>query len=245
MSNTKNVYRFDSEGYYIGISLAQYDGQDLLLPPDCTETKPALKDGNWYKWTGKSWSAVKIPTTCADAIEQNLTCISNGPGVHNLQVKAVIETLVANESENYRTVVSSDFAMSIEAIPERTLEELKEKKLDELPAAGHQFDNQLVNENMIINSSLGFKANADLRSQNNINGLIAANKEPVAYVDSQNAVHTLTLAQLNTLLAECIENGQYLYQQKWAYRAQINACTTKEELEAITFEFKMKDFANE
>lgn len=127
--------------------------------------------------------------------------------------------------------------------PEKTLEELKEKKLDELTAAGHQFDNQLVNENMIINSSLGFKANADLRSQNNINGLIAANKEPVAYVDSQNAVHTLSLAQLNTLLAECIENGQYLYQQKWAYRAKINACTTKEELAAITFEFKMKNFS--
>lgn len=245
MSNTKNVYRFDSEGYYIGISLAQYDGQDLLLPPDCTETKPALKGGNWYKWTGKSWSAVKIPNNCADAIEQNLTCVSNGSGLHNLQVKAVIETLVANESENYRTVVSSEFLMRIEALPEPTLEELKEKKLDELTAAGHQFDNQLVNENMIINSSLGFKANADLRSQNNINGLLAAGQEPVAYVDSQNAVHSLTLAQLNTLLAECIENGQYLYQQKWAYRKKINACTTKEELAAITFEFKMKDFANE
>lgn len=245
MPNTKNVYRFDSEGYYIGISRAQYDGQDLLLPPDCTESKPALKDGNWYKWTGKSWSAVKIPTTCADAIEQNLTCISNGSGVHNLQVKAVIEALVATESESYRAVVSSDFVMSIEAIPEPTLDELKEKKLDELTAAGHQFDNQLVNETMVINSSLGFKANADLRSQNNINGLLAAGQEPIAYVDSQNTVHSLTLAQLNTLLAECIENGQYLYQQKWAYRAQINACTTKEELAAITFEFKMKDFANE
>ena len=127
--------------------------------------------------------------------------------------------------------------------PEKTLEELKEKKLDELTTAGHQFDNQLVNENMIIDSALGFKANADLRSQNNINGLLTAGQEPVAYVDSQNDVHTLSLAQLNTLLAECIENGQYLYQQKWAYRAQINACTTKEELAAITFEFKMKDFS--
>ena len=127
--------------------------------------------------------------------------------------------------------------------PEKTLDELKEKKLDELTAAGHQFDNQLVNENMIINSSLGFKANADLRSQNNINGLIAANKEPVAYVDSQNVAHSLTLSQLNILLQEIILCGQYLYQQKWAYRAQINACTTKEELAAITFEFKMKDFS--
>ena len=125
------------------------------------------------------------------------------------------------------------------------MDELKATKLDKLTSVGHQFDNQLVNEDMIINSSLGFKANADLRSQNNINGLLAAGQEPIAYVDSQNAVHSLTLAQLNTLLAECIENGQYLYQQKWAYRTQINACTSKEELEAITFEFKMKDFANE
>ena len=129
--------------------------------------------------------------------------------------------------------------------PTQNLDELKEKKLDELTAAGHQFDNQLVNENMIIKSSLGFKANADLRSQNNINGLIAANKEPVAYVDSQNVAHSLTLSQLNILLQEIILCGQYLYQQKWAYRAQINACTTKEDLAAITFEFKMKDFANE
>ena len=129
--------------------------------------------------------------------------------------------------------------------PEKTLDELKEKKLDELTAAGHQFDNQLVNEDMIINSSLGFKANADLRSQNNINGLIAAGQEPVAYVDSKNVAHSLTLSQLNILLQEIILCGQYLYQQKWAYRAQINACTTKEELATITFEFKMKDFANE
>ena len=243
MSDTKNVYRFGNNGYYKGVCLAQIINDEILLPPDCTEAKPALKDGNWYKWTGKSWSAVKIPTTCADAIEQNLTCISNGSGVHNLQVKAVIEALVATESENYRAVVSSGFVMSIEAIPEPTIEELKEKKLDELTAAGHQFDNQLVNENMIINSALGFKANADLRSQNNINGLIAANKEPVAYVDSQNVAHSLTLSQLNILLQEIILCGQYLYQQKWAYRAQINACTTKEELAAITFEFKMKDFS--
>ena len=128
--------------------------------------------------------------------------------------------------------------------PSQNLDELKSEKLSQLTAAGHQFDNQLVNEAMIINSALGFKANADLRSQNNINGLIAAGREPVAYRDAQNTIHTLSLAQLNILLAECIENGQYLYQQKWAYRTKINACTTKEDLESITFDFKMKDFAN-
>lgn len=243
MSNTKNVYRFDREGYYIGISLAQYDGQDLLLPPDCTETKPALKDGYWYKWTGKSWSAVKIPTTCADAIDQGLTCISNGPGLHNLQVKAVIETLVANESENYRTVASSDFVMSIESIPEKTLDELKEKKLDELTAAGHQFDKQLVNENMIINSSLGFKANADLRSQNNLRGLISVGIEPVNFVTADNSVKSLTLEQLNVLLNETIKNGENLYKTKWELRNKILNSSTIEELNSIEFKFSMLDFS--
>lgn len=243
MSNTKNVYRYDREGYYIGISLAQYDGQDLLLPPDCTETKPALKDGNWYKWTGKSWSVVKIPTTCADAIDQNLTCVSNGPGLHNLQVKAVIEALVANESENYRTVVSSDLVMSIEALPEPTLDELKEKKLDELTAAGHQFDNQLVNEDMIIKSSLGFSINADLRSQNNLRGLISVGIEPVNFVTADNSVQSLSIEQLNVLLNETIKNGENLYKTKWELRNKILNSSTIEELNSIEFKFSMLDFS--
>ena len=127
--------------------------------------------------------------------------------------------------------------------PEKTLDELKSEKLSELTAITSKFDNQLVNTDMIIKSSLGFTINADLRSQNNLRGLITVGVEPVNFVTADNSVQSLTLEQLNTLLAECIENGQYLYQQKWAYRAQINACTTKEELEAITFEFKMKDFS--
>jgi hypothetical protein len=245
MSNTKTVYRFDSAGYYLGTSLAQYDAQDLLLPPDCTETKPALKDGNWYKWTGKSWSAVKIPTTCADAIDQNLTCISNGPGLHNLQVKAVIETLVANESENYRTVVSSDFVMSIEAIPEKTLDKLKAEKLEALSSYAGQFDQYKCNEMYVTSSIGGYKFNADIRSQTNMQGLIdvLADDATTLYKDYDNEFRTMTKADLAVLRSECLQNGQHLYQQKWAYRAQINACTTKEELAAITFDFKMKDFS--
>ena len=245
MSNTKNVYRFDREGYYIGISLAQYDGQDLLLPPDCTETKPALKDGNWYKWTGKSWSAVKIPTTCADAIDQNLTCISNGPGQHNQQVKAVLESLVATDSENYKTVVSEDFVMSIEAIPEKTLDELKAEKLEALTAYAGQFDQYKCDDMYVTSSIGGYKFNADIRSQTNMQGLIDVLDEGTTtlYKDYDNEFRTMTKADLAVLKSECLQNGQYLYQQKWAYRAQINACTTKEELAAITFEFKMKDFS--
>lgn len=127
--------------------------------------------------------------------------------------------------------------------PEKTPNKLKADKLSELTTITSKFDNQLVNTDMIIKSSLGFSINADLRSQNNIRGLISVGLEPVDFVDSENVSHSLSIEQLKTLLNECALNGQYLYQQKWAYRDQINKCKTVEEINAISFNFKMKDFS--
>ena len=128
---------------------------------------------------------------------------------------------------------------------EKSLSELKSEKLAELTAITSKFDNQLVNNEMVISSSLGFKVNADLRSQNNLRGLIAVGVEPVNFVAADNRVKSLGLAELNTLLNECALNGQSLYLQKWAYKTQIESAQTKEELEAIEFKFTMKDFSNE
>ena len=123
MSNTQTVYRYDAKGYYIGTSLAQYVGDSLLLPPDCTETKPTFKDGYWSKFNGKKWENEKIPTSCAECIEQEFTCISNSPDRHEQEKKAVMESLVNADSENYKTVVNDSFVMSVEEIPEPTEEE--------------------------------------------------------------------------------------------------------------------------
>lgn len=249
MSKTTTAYQFDSNGYFIGETMVMTDplAGGWLVPEDCTLTKPTAKKGYWsvFNKNNKEWGYELIPTTAAEL--EGITVIHTDQTKHKYELTALIDSLITDDCgyETKRDESNNITVAKKTPKPEPTLDELKEKKLDELTAAGHQFDNQLVNEEMVINSSLGFKANADLRSQNNINGLIAAGQEPVAYVDSQNTVHSLTLAQLNTLLSEEILNGQYLYQQKWAYRAQINACTTKEELEAITFDFKMKDFANE
>lgn len=126
---------------------------------------------------------------------------------------------------------------------EKTLEELKSEKLAELTAITSKFDNQLVNTDMTINSSLGFKVNADLRSQNNLRGLIAVGVEPVNFVTADNSMQSLTLEQLNVLLNECALNGQSLYFQKWGYKAKIENAQTKEELEAIELKFTMNDFS--
>lgn len=126
---------------------------------------------------------------------------------------------------------------------EKTLEELKSEKLAELTAITSKFDNQLVNTDMIIKSSLGFSINADLRSQNNLRGLITVGVEPVNFVTADNSVQSLTLEQLNILLNECALNGQSLYLQKWAYKTQIENAQTIEELNAIDFNFTMRDFS--
>ena len=127
--------------------------------------------------------------------------------------------------------------------PEKTLDELKSEKLSELTAITSKFDNQLVNNEMVINSSLGFKVNADLRSQNNLRGLIAIGIEPVNYVIADNSVQSLRLEQLNILLNESAQNVQHLYLLKWRYREQIEQAQTVDELNAIKFNFTMKDFS--
>lgn len=125
----------------------------------------------------------------------------------------------------------------------KSLDELKAEKLSELTNICHNFDDKLVNNDMYVISSLGFKINADLRSQNNIKGLIAVNADTVNFIDYNNEIHKLTQKDLNTILVECSKNGENLYMQKWAYAEKIKACKTIAELEKITFDFVMLDFS--
>lgn len=123
MSNTAIAYQFDGQGYYLSETLVQKMGDDYLIPSDTTMTKPTFKDGYWTKWSGIKWTFEKIPTTCQEAIDKGLTCISNGQGKHNYEVKTLLENLVKADEEHYKTVVADDFVMSIEEIPEPTEEE--------------------------------------------------------------------------------------------------------------------------
>ena len=127
--------------------------------------------------------------------------------------------------------------------PKKTLSELKSEKLSELTAIISKFDNQLVNNEMVIKSSLGFSINADLRSQNNLRGLITVGDEPVNFMTADNSVQSLSLEQLNDLLNECAQNVQHLYLLKWQYREQIKQAKTIEELNAIESKLTMGDFS--
>ena len=125
----------------------------------------------------------------------------------------------------------------------KSLSELKSEKLSELTAITSKFDNQLVNNEMVIKSSLGFSINADLRSQNNLRGLISVGIEPVNFMDATNSAQSLTLEQLNVLLNEAIKNGENLYKTKWELRNRILNSSSVEELNSIKFNFVMLDFS--
>lgn len=146
MSNTQTVYRFDKNGYYAGTCTAQILDGDLLLPPDCTPLKPNHKDGYWDVFKDQTWTYEKIPTSCAESIELNVTCISNDPNKHNVEVKGLLEILVNAESDNYKIVVDDNFIMSIKEIPEPTEEEKQQKEDEEKQQTLDRAIDELIKE---------------------------------------------------------------------------------------------------
>ena len=165
MSNTATAYQFDGQGYYIGETLVQKLGEEYLLPSDTTMSKPTAKSGYWQKWNGSKWTNEKIPTTCEEAISKGLTCISNGQGKHNYEVKTLMEALVAADSENYKLVVSDSFVMSIEEIPEPTQEEIDLEKEQTKQTEAQAAIDELIKEMAIADLNGDEEWKAELRAE--------------------------------------------------------------------------------
>lgn len=125
--------------------------------------------------------------------------------------------------------------------PDPTLAELKARKLAEIKAVADQFAKYEC-ETMYLTSSVGYRINADHKSQDNIRGLIALG-QPCAFKDFDNVFHADTsIDDLNTMLTECYANGASLYQQKFAYEARVTAAESAEDLN-FEVTFLMADFS--
>ena len=119
-------YQYDSENlFYDGETVVQCFDDVPNYPANVIGVKPALKDGYWYQCKNKtSWTAIKKPTTCEEAIKSNLSAVANSPKEHDREVVALIQSLVNAESDSYRINTDSEtLVMSIEKIPEATEEE--------------------------------------------------------------------------------------------------------------------------
>ena len=125
------------------------------------------------------------------------------------------------------------------------LNNAKTAKLIELNTIASQYDSYKRNDMYITSSVGGYRFNADIRSQTNLQGLISGlgDVKTVAYKDYDNEFQSLTKEQMQIILSECILNSQNLYKQKWDYADKIKACKTVEELDAIEIKFEMLDFS--
>jgi hypothetical protein len=159
-----------------------------------------------------------------------------------LLFKPELKDKTIHETEREIVILDNKFVFADEHI-DALLVEAKTKKLEELAQVTAKFEDNL-NKDMYFTSSLGFRVNGDRRTRSNIEDLIRFSPSyPVQYRDYDNQVQEVTQEQLQTMLAEHITNGNGLYEQKWNFEAQINACTTKEEAETIKIEFEMMDFS--
>ena len=176
--------------------------------------------------------------------------------VYDLQTNDKVKYRTLGVADNGRTYISikdishlqpqlKEIDFKEDVLPDDLLQTIKSKRLLELTELGRHYDNELVNTDMVINSSLGFKVNADLRSQNNLRGLIdfMTDTETASYIDYENKAHELSKSQLETLLKELVLNGSNLYKQKWIYSKQIeNATNSDDDTLLQEFKFTMLNF---
>ena len=176
--------------------------------------------------------------------------------VYDLQTNDKVKYRTLGVADNGRTYISlkdishlqpqlKEIDFKKDVLPDDLLQTIKSKRLLELTKLGRAYDNELVNTDMVINSSLGFKVNADLRSQNNLRGLIdfMTDTETASYIDYDNKAHDLSKSQLETLLKELVLNGSNLYKQKWNYSKQIeNATNSDDDTLLQEFKFTMLNF---
>ncbi len=238
-----NTYHYDQYGYYEGVVTTQVLDGAALMPPCCIATAPEVKEGFFYKIndTDDGWIAEAKPKSAKDCI--GLVVKHEDNSDRGCELKKLMQEFCNADPAHFKIVRAGDLSWSVEAIPEKTLEELKAEKVQELSNEAGQYDQFKCNSMYIISSVKALKINADVRSQNNIRSLIEHYQDPVTFKTFDNSYETLTKEQLETLLLECVKNGESLYQQKWEKQQEIANAQTKEELEAIEVQLNMTDFS--
>lgn len=196
-----------------------------LCPDNATEIKPTFKDGFWPVWNDGAWLQVEDHRKRTDEQGREI----EGTGTHYWLSGDTWQT-----PARYMTELGPLPAGALLVQPEKTLEELKEAKMQEIRQA---FDRE---ENIgYVTSSMGFKADATRKSKADIDGLIQAMEAmgmaDVALRDYDNQMHTLTLAQMKTLQLEVIQKGLWNYSTKWTLEGAVEAASTKAEIEAIVW----------
>ena len=245
------AYKYDTHGMYYTTGIIQKIKGIEYPPVNSITVAPALKDGYYYmvNEAKDGWMEKKVPATCEEMLGITIKHQDLSPYANLMRER--MNTLTQGSSE-YKVTAQGDGEDEIrfvEKIPEPTFEEQKAQKAQELASKAASFENNL-NKEMYFTSSLGFRVNGDRRTRSNIEDLITffdaqAVNGTVTYRDYDNIDRQVTKEKLQIMLAEHIQNGNNLYQQKWNMEAELEAITTQEELDAFEINFVMKDYTEE
>jgi hypothetical protein len=248
----REVPHCDEDGYFDGMVACMADARGaLMLGADCYDIAAPEDDGkHFYKIAadGQSWEAEAIPQTVEECVGITLDHHKQTERVHKL--REVFEELTRG-STTFRLVQDPETnARTVEAIPEKTVDEVRTEKLQALDSAF----NAWYTDGATLKSSLGFEADSDSRAMQDVNGLVTAAESSAAFVDTEsggglifmdanNVGHQVSIDQLKTLQLEIIQAGQAAYQEKWKLRDAIEKAKTKEELGKIVIAFHPVDFS--
>ncbi len=157
-------------------------------------------------------------------------CNNNGCYIEEIEPK--------KEIKDDEEIVTRQF--QIKKPKEPTLEELREKKLNELSSKASRFE-QTENKDMYLTSSLGFRVNADPKAKRNIDTLIELQVQ--TFRDYDNVIHNdITVQDLETIKREISLNAVNLYNQKWVMESEINSLETIEDIKNYEIKFVMLKF---
>lgn len=233
----KVYFYYDTDGYFLGNGTEQKE--------DSTEIEPTFKVGYWQKFNSKKWVNEKIPDSAKDIEDVSVPDISYedvSATNHQKELYAFFQKFL--DDSHYIKKNETEKTLTFKAYSDsELLDKAKAEKLAELKALSQRYTINDCDE-MFLTSSLGYAINADKTAQDNIRGLIEAHEETdlIKYKLYDNTFKDVTIADLKIMLKECAQNGENLYTQKFLYQAQINACTSIDEVNAIEIVFEMMDF---
>lgn len=143
--SVKTVYSYDEDGFFADTHIAQINPKNpkqWLMPARVTTVKPALTPKFFYKIkdatkVDSGWDAVPYPASAADFVGVQIPHQSRT--MHNNILRALLTSFVQGDPEHYREVAMNDddgnkIATTVEAIPEPSPEEIKERKAAEVRA---------------------------------------------------------------------------------------------------------------
>ncbi len=139
----KTVYVFDEDGYFEDTHIAQPNPRrpgGWLFPPRATTVKPAMVEKVFYKIkdptdTNSQWEAVPYPAGPEDFVGLEISHQSRT--MRSETLRKWLRKFVADQPELWRERQINDAdgnlqAITIEAIPQPTAEELLERKAQEV-----------------------------------------------------------------------------------------------------------------